>query len=67
MENIFFFLIMKIIKLFIETLRLNGPDFSINRVCTQDYMLPPQYPNETVGVKITAGTPVIIPVYSIHR
>lgn len=52
---------------FAEALRLHTPDFSLNKVCTKEIELPAQYGDGMSGVVIKAGTPVIIPVYSLHR
>lgn len=50
-----------------ETLRLHTPDFSLNKICTEDFELPAQYADGKKGVTIPAGTSVVIPVYSLHR
>ena len=47
-------------------MRINSPVFTINRICTKAYEMPAQYPGEDKCVTITAGTPVILPVSSIH-
>lgn len=39
----------------------------IARLCTKEFELPPQCPEDKCGVVIPVGTPVIIPVYSIHK
>lgn len=51
----------------LETLRMHSSVFSIARVCTKDFLLPPQYADEHKRVMIKAGTPVILPVYALHK
>lgn len=50
-----------------EALRLHTPDFSLNKICTEDFELPAQYADGKRGITIPAGTSVVIPVYSLHR
>lgn len=49
-----------------ETLRMHTPVFTLPRICTQDYELPPQFPTDTKRITLRRGTSVIIPVYAIH-
>uniref|UniRef100_A0A182LTA8 Cytochrome P450 n=1 Tax=Anopheles culicifacies TaxID=139723 RepID=A0A182LTA8_9DIPT len=49
-----------------ETLRMHTPVFTLPRICTKDFELPPQFPNDTKRVTLQAGTSVVIPVYAIH-
>uniref|UniRef100_A0A182PZ78 Uncharacterized protein n=1 Tax=Anopheles epiroticus TaxID=199890 RepID=A0A182PZ78_9DIPT len=49
-----------------ETLRMHTPVFTLPRICTKDYELPPQFPNDTKRITLRRGTSVIIPVYAIH-
>lgn len=49
-----------------ETLRMHSVVFSINRVCTKDVELPAQFSRGS-AVTIKKGTPVILPVYSLHK
>uniref|UniRef100_A0AAG5D5N5 Cytochrome P450 n=1 Tax=Anopheles atroparvus TaxID=41427 RepID=A0AAG5D5N5_ANOAO len=49
-----------------ETLRMHSPVFTLPRVCTKDFQLPPQFPNDTKQVTIRRGTSVVIPVHAIH-
>lgn len=48
-----------------ESLRLHSAVFSIQRVCTRDIELPAQFEGAK-PVVITKGTPVILPVFSMH-
>uniref|UniRef100_A0A182QI48 Transcription factor CBF/NF-Y/archaeal histone domain-containing protein n=1 Tax=Anopheles farauti TaxID=69004 RepID=A0A182QI48_9DIPT len=50
-----------------ETLRMHTPVFTLPRICTKDFELPPQFPNDTKRVTLRKGTSVIIPVYAIHN
>lgn len=50
-----------------ETLRMHSPVFTLPRVCTKDFELPPQFPNDTKQVTLRRGTSVVIPVYAIHH
>ncbi|XP_053675679.1 probable cytochrome P450 308a1 [Anopheles nili] len=49
-----------------ETLRMHSPVFTLPRVCTKDYELPPQFPNDTKRVILRRGMSVVIPVSAIH-
>lgn len=50
-----------------ETLRMHSPVFTLTKVCTKEYELPPQYTDD-VGKRITMkpGMSAIIPVHAIH-
>lgn len=48
-------------------MRINTIVGAMTRLCTNDFMLPPQYPGNHKGVKIPAGTPVVFPVSAIHK
>ncbi|KFB51698.1 AGAP007480-PA-like protein [Anopheles sinensis] len=50
----------------LETLRMHSSVFTLPRVCTKDFQLPPQFPNDTKQVTIRSGTSVVIPVHAIH-
>uniref|UniRef100_A0A182TBD6 Cytochrome P450 n=1 Tax=Anopheles maculatus TaxID=74869 RepID=A0A182TBD6_9DIPT len=49
-----------------ETLRMHTPTFTLPRICTKDFELPPQFPTDTKRVTLRSGTSVVIPVYAIH-
>ncbi|KAF5289838.1 hypothetical protein FQR65_LT11724 [Abscondita terminalis] len=48
-----------------ESMRLHSPVFILTKRCTKPYMLPP-VDNNSKEVLIEPGTPVFIPVHSIH-
>ncbi|XP_062561218.1 probable cytochrome P450 308a1 [Armigeres subalbatus] len=50
-----------------ETLRLHSPVFTLTKVCTKDFELPPQY-SDGRGKQVTlkVGMPAVIPVHAIH-
>lgn len=52
-----------------ETLRLHSVVFSIQRLCTRDVELPAQFEDvsDAKPVVIPKGTPIIMPVYSLHK
>ncbi|XP_052872306.1 probable cytochrome P450 308a1 [Anopheles cruzii] len=50
-----------------ETLRMHSPVFTLPRVCTKDFVLPPQFPGDTKQVVLRRGTSVVVPVYAIHH
>lgn len=50
-----------------ETLRVHSIVFAMSRVCTKDFELPPQFADGKAGVTIPKGTPVILPIYSLHK
>uniref|UniRef100_U5ENT2 Putative cytochrome n=1 Tax=Corethrella appendiculata TaxID=1370023 RepID=U5ENT2_9DIPT len=50
-----------------ETLRLHSPVYTLSKVCTKEYKLPPQYDNDKDGTTIQPGTTCIIPVHAIHK
>ncbi|XP_055611068.1 probable cytochrome P450 308a1 [Uranotaenia lowii] len=49
-----------------ETLRLHPVTFTVSRVCTKDYELPPQYANDQKRAIVKKGMTVIIPTSAIH-
>ncbi|XP_078043581.1 cytochrome P450 6k1 isoform X2 [Augochlora pura] len=48
-------------KVVSETLRKYPPVTFLNRICTKEVLL------ETTGVTVPLGTPIVIPVYGIHK
>lgn len=61
-----YFIIDEFPIIYIETLRINSVVFSMNRMCTSSFVMPPQFPGDREGVTVEPGTAIIIPVYSIH-
>lgn len=49
-----------------ETLRLYPVGFTMHKICTKPFRLPP-IPGQNDGFIIPKGMPIIIPVYSLHR
>lgn len=56
----------RIISYHIETLRINSVIFSMSRMCTSSFVMPPQFPGDREGVTVEPGTAIIIPVYAMH-
>ncbi|KAF5289834.1 hypothetical protein FQR65_LT11720 [Abscondita terminalis] len=48
-----------------ESMRLHPPGFYLSRRCTKSYLLPP-LENRSKDVVVEPGTPIVIPVYSLH-
>lgn len=50
----------------LETLRLHNPVFSLAKICTKEFELPPQNPESKTGFAVPKGMSVIIPIFSIQ-
>uniref|UniRef100_A0A1B0GIV6 Cytochrome n=1 Tax=Lutzomyia longipalpis TaxID=7200 RepID=A0A1B0GIV6_LUTLO len=49
-----------------ETLRINAVGLTMHKKCTKPYMLP-KLPGQKEPFVLQPGTPILIPVYSIHQ
>ncbi|XP_059619104.1 uncharacterized protein LOC132263385 [Phlebotomus argentipes] len=49
-----------------ETLRLNSAGLTLHKSCTKPYVMP-KLPGQKEPVVLEPGTPVLIPIYSIHH
>lgn len=52
--------------MFLESLRLYPPALFLSKICTADYNLPPCTKSNN-GIKLEKDTPVVIPIYALHR
>lgn len=52
---------------FSENLRINSVVFALNKICTKEFKLPPQYTGGKDGPIIKVGMPIAIPVSAIHK
>lgn len=51
-----------------EALRMHSPVYAMNKNCTKEFELPPQFSDsKTNGIKLEPGFTTIIPVTAIHK